>query len=565
MNRSLSKIDPFDRYSYFLLFLSLMSVFIIYVCFPENRLYYGPDSSFHYARIEALVESLKDGRFPVYIDYTRVDGYGYGAKLFYSDFLLLPVAILSLFFSLAVSFKIYLFFIFVLSGHFTYRAVFKIFKSKYISVLASLLITFSYYKLYSLTYRGALGEILSYVFIPLVVIGSYELIKGNSQKWYLFSIGFALLLMSHLLTSLLTGLMLIPFFLFYARHFFKEKKRLKHFIYACIGVLVLSSYGLLPMFEQLRATEFFLKTQSAWASPAQTKLSLELLFKAGLAGMPTFAGVIGIGFLLPILLLMRFFVRGVNNKKLLWIADCCLLVGLLFLFLISELAPWGRFPLNLLTVIQFPWRLFEYVTFFWAISISIYFSLLFKTKLSRLYSFSIIVLLQIIVIVIYGNDYTKTDSRMETVSLPALGAVEYLPLKMQEGKPSYWYLLKNGERVGLSPEDDFVSDYEQYKSRITFSADLQEEKALEIPLLFYKGYTARFNGQSIPLKESEHGLVEIRIKGKGEVIVDFTGTFIQRYSFLITCIGFFFIAIYVWSQRVKRTSLKKNESEKNIL
>lgn len=552
------KAYSIDSYFYYILLISVLSVFVIQACFPENRLYYGPDSSFHYARIEALLESLKDGRFPVYIDYTRANGYGYGAKLFYSDLILLPVALLTFIFDLSVSFKIYLFFIFLLSGHFTYQAIHKLFKSNYISLIASLLITFSHYKLYSLSYRGALGEILSYVFIPIVVIGTYELIKGNYKKWYIFSLGFALLLMSHLLTSLLTGLFLVPFFFFYIKSFFKEKQRLKYLIFACFGVLLLASYGILPMLEQLCSNEFFLKTQSSWASPAQTKLSIDMMLRGLLTGLPSTGGIRGVGFLITLLLASRFFIRKVQDRTFLRIGDLCLVIGFILLILISEITPWGRMPFTYLSIIQFPWRLLEYATFLWSVSIAIYMSYIFGNRKGRLNSFLCVLLLQIIAILFYANDYRKHNSIEESFLMPGLGAVEYLPLRLQEGNPSYWYLIKQGEKTGVrcKYESTVISENVQEKSQVSFDINtFGKEEQIEIPLFYYKGYTVQFHGKMTSVNQSDHGLVEIVVSGKGEVVIDFTGTFIQKYSFYITVFGFLFVIVYAYWIRRKGEGL----------
>lgn len=186
------KLNLKKQETYILLFLLLFSVIVVLIYFPENRLYSGHDAAFHYARIRALMEALSDGSFPVYIDSSAVHGYGYGTKLFYSDFVLLPVALLALITNIVFAFKAYLVCILFLAGYFWFLAVRKLFGSNYIALLSAFLINFSYYRLLTLTSRGALGESLSYVFIPLVVLGAYEMIKGNYKKWYIFSVGFGL-------------------------------------------------------------------------------------------------------------------------------------------------------------------------------------------------------------------------------------------------------------------------------------------------------------------------------------------------------------------------------------
>lgn len=551
MLHALGKRYQFDSYFYFLSLIAVLSVFVISFYSPENRLYYGFDSTFHLARIEALVESLKDGRFPVYIDYGRLYGLGYGVKLFYSDFTLLPVALLSLVFDLAISFKIYLFFILVLSGHFTYQALSRFFKSRYICSFASLLITFSYFKLHSLFHRAGLGEVLAYVFIPVVVIGVYEMIYGNPRKWYYFTVGYALLIMSHLISSLLVAIFLLPVFLIHIRVFFKEKERLYYLLISSVTILVLSAYGLFPLLEQLSSSKFFLNNQG-WVSLAQMKLSIAQLFRGFFVCFTD--EDLGLGEIMLLLLFSRFFVRRSADRKLVKVGDFCLLMGFILLFLTSELMPWGRIYTGMLEFMQFPWRLFGYIVFFWSVSIAINFYILFKTKKLRLYSFLSVVILHFVFIGFYANNYRKVEGSeffkgvMGLVS-SGIGAAEYLPLRLQSGSPSYWYLFKEGHRLEIkaSHADTEIRNFERSKSEVRFSVDTWgRTDSIEIPLLYYKGYSASFNKKSIPVSQSSHGLVETTVNGRGEVIVDFTGTFIQRYSFYVSVFGFLMVLFYAY-------------------
>ncbi|WP_221412368.1 hypothetical protein [Dysgonomonas sp. 520] len=122
---------------FFLSVLLFFSVFIVFIYQPENKLYHGYDAFFHYNRIQSLMDAIEDGTFPVYIDSTAANGYGYGTKWFYSDFLLIPIALVAMATNIVLAYKLFVFFAVFLCGYFTYIATNKIFKSRHIGYLAA--------------------------------------------------------------------------------------------------------------------------------------------------------------------------------------------------------------------------------------------------------------------------------------------------------------------------------------------------------------------------------------------------------------------------------------------
>ena len=55
----------------------------------------GDDMTFHILRIESVYHAIKTGQgFPAYIYDKLLEGYGYGAGIFYPDILLLPAILL---------------------------------------------------------------------------------------------------------------------------------------------------------------------------------------------------------------------------------------------------------------------------------------------------------------------------------------------------------------------------------------------------------------------------------------------------------------------------------------
>ena len=76
---------------YFFL-LIILSVFMVFIFMPEDRVYLGYDVFFHYRRLQSLMDALQHGAYPIYLDYSAADNFGYASNLFYPDFMLIPFA-----------------------------------------------------------------------------------------------------------------------------------------------------------------------------------------------------------------------------------------------------------------------------------------------------------------------------------------------------------------------------------------------------------------------------------------------------------------------------------------
>ncbi|WP_163321209.1 YfhO family protein [Dysgonomonas sp. 520] len=405
----------------------------------------------------------------------------------------------------------------------------------------------------------AFGETLSYIFIPIIAWGAYEIIRGNYKKWYILSIGLGLLVLSHLITSVFTILTLFVFVIFNYKCLFKEKERIYAFVKAGIVVVLLSVYEILPLLEQLSYMDFFLKYQNEINPPGQHKLGLLETLQAFFVGLKVedknttyYMWDQGCGFILTILIALRLFVKEKNEK--IRMADYSLLIGFVFVLFTTKLAPWGRFPLNLLKDIQFPWRLFEYVTFFFAVAGATYVVSLATTKKRKVLAGSVIFIATITIISI--NAYNFRNSHFLKGATPVakmsnnfnLGSFEYVPAKYVYYTFSFWERIdRRKDEVICQHEETEISNYVHEKSNIRFHIDTKSQvDSIMVPLFLYKGYEATFNGKEVPIAESKMGLVELSINGKGEVNVDFEGTFIQKYSFYVTLFTFILLTVYIY-------------------
>jgi len=561
----INKIAAKKKYHFwfFLLGLILLTCIMSYI-YPITQ--WGHDYSFHMLRFNALIDALRDGQFPNYIDYTSVNNYGYLSKAFYCDLLLVPFAIVGIFTNTLFAYKTLLFTITILSGIFMYWAVNKLFQNTYVASVSAILYTFSYYRLLDIYWRGALGESLAFTFIPIIIVGIYYIIQGDYRKWYIIAIGYSLLIFSHVISSVLVFITMIIIMTICYKALVKEPKRLVYLCVAGIVTLFIVSYYLCPMIEQMLSNNFKYQNSSGLLINAQLKF-FQIIW-----GM--FCGFIstdiqftpGIGLLLTLALFIRLFVSKEKSNKLLKAVDIGVIIGLVYIFISSSYFPWKLFPFSKLSFIQLPWRLYMLTTLFFAIAGGYYLSLLIKSNTKALIS---ILSIMILTVIMMKNDSwnfinstpekLKSENTIHTTNNIHtdyyLQGGEYLPDKL----PSLQYIEDRGEVVKYKNDDTRVFDLKKEKGVTSFHADIIKADNLEIPLLYYKGYNATLNNEPIDIKQSESGLIEIPINQSGDIKVTYSGSFTQKISLYITLISIIILCLYIFiSKRKKFLKMKKN-------
>lgn len=541
------------KFIVFICLLVILTIVMIFSFMPLDKINPGHDILFHYRRINALMESLKLGTFPIYIDYEAFNNYGYGARWFYSDLLLIPFALLANVTSFVFAYKSMWFVMTILCGLLTYKTVNTIYKNSTAAAFASLLYTFSAYRLQDIFERGAVGEALAITFIPIVFWGLYEIIKGDYKKWYIISIGYALLIYTHLLSSVLMFITTIIILCIYYKDLLKQPKRFYYLLLAGIITIILSSYFLLPFIEQMINANFQVSTMMYKAG---SELSLNetlrsIIYPHTIFSKEEFEPYIGV--LLIACLFLRFFIK--DKSKYIKSIDIGVAIGIIYILLSTALFSWSNYPLKLINFIQFPWRLYEFSTFFFAVAGGYYLSKILKqNKKSIIASIFIVGLIGGLIITnaarykviryYYTAMNTKPVMTMDNYFWFFV-SLEYFPENL-----TIDIIWKKDQNIDSNNVK--ISNIERTNNKIICDVVTNETDYIELPLTYYKGYSATLNEQNVVVKESKQGLVEVKINESGKLIVSFTGTFIQKYSIYITLISFALLIIYIYMYNRKR-------------
>ena len=533
------------HFAAFLLLITLLTTVMM--------LFYRPicvytDPYFHFSRLLVLMEALEEGNFPFYLDYYAIRGYGYFTKAFYSDLFLIPYAIIGNVTSISFAYDSYIFSTTIFTALAMYWAVKRIFKNYFCAFVVAMLYTFSAYRLFQVYYYTMMAEVISFIFIPIVLVGAYEIIKGDYRKWYILALSFSAIIMTHVITTVLLFMILVIFLIIYYKEFIKEKKRILYLFVSGIICFILSAYYLLPMIEQILSNTFYYKTEP-FINIRFSLLPFTYIFPGLVNNLPNISSAFTpkMGGLLMMLVFLRLFIYE-KSKEMKFI-DIAVILSIFFISTNLIFFPWTKFPFNLLSFIQFPWRLLKYTTFFFSLAGGFYLYKLLKTRTRKVI---VIITLSILFGLIFrydSKDYRamicvndELITEKSIVNNGCIGAGEYLPSLM----PSRSYPFHREDVVIEQSSHQEVFDFTKNKGKIDFMVNSDNSQIFELPLTYYKGYMATLNGIEKNISQSKNGLVEISTSEVGKIKVWYKGTLVQKISPYISILSTLLLCVYIY-------------------
>ena len=241
-----------DKNIFWLVFLlSLPAIWALFV--PG---FYGASDEVHIAWLYEIYETIKLGQIPP--RFVPDLSFGHGYPLFNFVFPL-PYYIGSVFhylgFSLVDSVKLVFFLSIPLSAIYMYKLL-RLFSDQLSSLLGAIIYIYSPYRSTDIYVRGAIGEILAFTFLPLIVLSLIHLnkqikVKFLRAKWIgVGAVAIALLILSHNIVSY----MFLPFVLVLALMLlfglgWSNKIAKTVFITGLLGIVASSYFWIPAIFE----------------------------------------------------------------------------------------------------------------------------------------------------------------------------------------------------------------------------------------------------------------------------------------------------------------------------
>lgn len=521
-----------------ILFLIVIAVISSITLFLIPNISRGHDLAFHLSRISAIKDNLKLGIIGGYIYPNYLGGYGYGNGLFYPDlFLYIPAFLSYLGLSTITSYKIFLLLISFCSVSTMYICVNGIGKNKKSALISSFIYGFASYRLVDMFTRAALGETLAFVFAPLVIYGMYKIIYDDYKKFYILTIGMSGLILSHLISTYLIGIVLVILCLVNIKKLFKEKKRILYLIIAALSTLCLTAYFIFPMLEQMGSGKFIFNNLDETSKLLERSLpiwSIFIEFPYHVLRKLWIPTGLGIGFFV----LIYYYLKEVkDNDKF---TNFCFITGIIFLIFSTNLFPWNLFQ-KALSPIQFPWRFY----FISVLLLSIGSGIMLSKKNINIEKKAKFLFIVFLIPVLTIGTLNFFEKNIKEVGEYEISFGEYMPLKANKD-----YILERGDIITSKYPLEHTFTRNGLKLEIEYHNNTNNN-SLELPLLYYKGYKALNNEkEELNVHQTDNGLVGVDVDtSDGIIYVSYGGTKIQKLSKIISIMTMIIFAIYLYLKK----------------
>ena len=529
------------------LLLSLLYVIPIAVF---NKGLNGADLSFHLNRLLGM-----EGIYASPINFKAFYGIGLGVNYFYPFLTYYPFFVLyRLSHSVFLGYYIYQYLLTLLTFLIAYYSISNIMviegkknKKDFAGLLFATLYTFSLYRLDNIVIRFATGEFIAYAFIPLVFYGLYTILKGDYRKWYILSIGMSLVAYSHLisllLTALLVGLIFIITFLFVN----SKKERLLSFIVATLSTISIFAFQLVLMGEQ-SLSNAIVKPQGVNLNATAHSLK-DLLLNLNFENNYTLPGF---------LIIFCLIVSLIGVFKLQKYDILIFVLTLILIVFESPLIHWPENSEHIVSSIQFIWRLNNFIILFTAYLASKVF-----VSLSLRKEWLIAVLIGVIGLTTFFSvsQAQKTIKGSQT-TFNNMPKEELLPVVTNGDYHATDYMLSTDGSISdydafqrkLRHEVISLNDNQIVKTKILFNSlktkliiDSDKKLTVSLPFYAYKGISVDLDGNITDFSKAPDAGVKISVpEGKHEIGISYHYTILAKIFFVISLVSSLFVVLYAY-------------------
>jgi hypothetical protein len=548
---------------YIILFIVTL---LIMIPFYGKNYTAGDDTDFHMSNIYALYTNIVSGTSIGLDKILPIIGhdFGYATGIFYPRLAHVFTAYVATIVggNIDLAMKAVHFLVYFLSSLMMFKLVKRIFGNKYIALLAGIFyITFPY-SITEVFRRDAFAESLVYLFMPMIVLGLYELFNGNKKSFYIwFILGYIGIINSHLVMAVyFTGLVCIYLLINIKKVFTKENFKALAISAVLIllitapfttGVLQNKALGIYHVFESDSMSNMgtIVNSKMEWWEFLLQHTSYKF------TSVDYYLNLLALGMAIVAIIRFKKIVKDKNGEK----GFFGFLVALTFatVFLMSRLCPWEYLP-KLMIMIQFAWRLEAILIF----ALSILAALALRNVKST--KFKVLWLAIIIAFNGFTVYYTYDFDKIQ-------------PHKINDIDVSYWgmgyekeYLpevtIQNIEYYENRSQDIIVPDSSKTEAKVIESktpylkaeiSNCGEETAIELPRIYYIGYKAVFtdsdgNKTKLNLYMNGNGFIETVVDKDGTIELTYEGTVLNNIAILISIATISGVLAFIFGRRVAK-------------
>ncbi len=534
--------------TYFPYFLLLVVAVVVGLPLLQERMINGHDGIFHLFRINTTKVAILDHQLIPMVNPQMMGGFGYASNLFYGVLSSYCVAFLSFFLPIGFAANFVLILSIFGSGVTMYLLMKDLTEKKEILFLASVFYMIAPYHLFDLYVRCAYGEVLAFVFIPLVFHGINQILFGNKEKWYLLTFGTAGLILTHSLSAFLTGIFAALYLLFYLPKLWNKQVIFK-FIISLMFALLLSLPNILPLLEAKQSSDY-LVFDSEYMKTTGEKMENSSISLFENNPDPPVRIVQTSAFLLGLVALLMIFSSIFQRKKI--CPSSYFFLALFSVILTLDFIPW-RFLPQVFSTFQFPWRFLQISSFFSSAT----FGFTYQETFGKNKKMILIPLCICLGMILYfgkigfvneGIDSNLLQSnalkkRGEIVRSTGTASAEYLP---RNAIYNYSYLSTRNHLPIFLEGQGLVTNTKQEGTHLKSNITVFTQAKLELPYLYYPGYVVLVNQEKISPFETENGMVGITLeKGTYQLTSYYRGTSIMIFSYTTSILTTVFLTFYI--------------------
>lgn len=499
----------------------------------------------HVARIANFYQNLREGsiipRWAMNLNW----GYGHPILMFLYPFSSYVASAFHFFgASLVDSTKLVFAVTYIASGVTMYIWL-QTFLNKKAAFIGGLAYVFAPYRFVDLYVRGAIGEHVAFLFLPLLCYAIYSLaVSKKSWGVVVLSLSSAGLLLSHNAISL----MFFPILLLYVCYlYFTQGRKLLFLLKVFSGLVLgflLAAFFWVPAFFEGKYTLRDIVTGDEYRSRFETWTRF-LYSPWSFGGTGQFSVQIGamqwVGVLLAPVAAFTYY----KKKNRLWLlCVACLVIFFITLFMMTKSALPLWEAVTVLQKFQFPWRLLTIATFLSALLLALF---VYSLK-ERKQTFSIV--LVAVLLLYFNKDYWHAkgfshnpESYYTGVYNGTTDTGESAPIWsvrfMEHRAKAQSYAIEGQATVKVQAKDSIAHTYEivaEKPSRILENT------------LYFPGWKVFVNGNEVPTQfqdERYRGLITYNVpQGKNSVDVRFSETKLRFVADILSLCGFVLLTLY---------------------
>lgn len=552
-----------ERMMLMIIFLTILTVVPF---FRSDTYVNGDDFYYHMRHLKGIAASLRAGHFPARILLDWVENYGYGSGFYYPNlFLTLPALLILCGFHEIAAYEIFTGVCTFFSLLTMFLAVRRISGSEKAACAGIMLYAFAAYRLTDIYYRAALGEIQTFIFLPMIIWGLYEIFHGHADRWWIFGLAFTGLLCCHVISLALAGVFTALWLLFSVRRVFTDKKVIPALLKAVLLTLALGAWFILPMAEQ--SVTNTLKINSIMFAPDTEPFgsvskpgSLLLFFYDWNYVDPVRKAYPGWTFLIIPLLRILFLRR--KDSAHLKLADRITVFGFIAMIMCTSLFPWNIF-IRFLYRIQFSWRIMMVSTVLLSVSCAVYAEALTEKLLpgrsSALQLLPVFllcfvcgapILIEALTSHVYPMDNYRYIERSNFLS-----GGEYMPVGLDRNT-----IEKTGDHVVSDVPGFEMLSFTRKGLSVRWDYTMPDGVSggiMQVPLIYYTGYRGYMTDSGkgtfeIPVSKNDVGLITVANMGisSGSVNVRYVKTPAQHIGDGIS-LGTLVLCLFLLSRKKK--------------